>query len=161
MQNQARELRRFCAIALFLVAASIAAFAQERSEDRDKPTPIAANEVTDDLDGTDDEYFYVFTAGPGTLKITFDVQAGGTNAGANFDIFDSKSKAVLSDVLVQGVDKGSERVVKTLKSTKARELILRVKGIKYGSSGGEGIYKIRFEGPLVLAPPAPPIVPQP
>lgn len=146
---------RFCAICIAMLLASTAALAQERSEDRDKPTPITTNEIIDDLDGSDDEYFYVFTAGPGTLKITFDVEAGGTNAGATFDFFDTRFKSVLSNVLVQGVDKGSERVVKTLKSAKRRDIVMRVKGIKYGSSGGTGTYKIKLEGPIILTQPNP------
>jgi len=137
-------------LAIVLLMAAYPSFAQERSEDRDKPTPVTANEITDDLDGGDDEYFYVFTVGPGTLKITFDVDASGSNAGATFDFFDTRSKSVLSNVLVQGVDKGSERVIKSLKSAKRRDIVMRVKGIKYGSSGGNGTYKVRLEGPLIL-----------
>lgn len=157
MKIRARELIRICMISILFAAAVMTAAAQDRSEDRDRPAPVTTNEITDDLDGTEDEYFYVFTAGPGTLKITFDVEAAGTNAGAVFDFFDAKSKSVLSNVLVQGVDKGSERVVKSIKSAKAREIVMRVKGVKYGSSGGNGIYKVRFDGPLVLAgaPPVP------
>ncbi len=140
---------------LFLLASS-AVVAQERSEDRDNPTPINSKEISDDLDGSEDTFYYVLTVGPGKLTITFEVKANDTNAGAYLDVFDTKSNAILSNVLAQGVDKGSERVVKTINSAKQRNLILRITGIKYGSSGGGGTYKVLFDGAIVIAPPAAP-----
>ncbi len=146
--------------ALFLMALGFVlsgqAIAQDRSEDRDKPTPVTSNEIFDDLDGSDDQYFYRFSVGPGKLTITFEVSANGTNAGATLDLFDTKSKSILSAVLAQGVDKGSERVVKTLTSARAREIVMRIKGIKYGDSGGTGTYKITFDGPILLKGPGGP-----
>lgn len=152
-EKSARFYEKLAIIATMLLFASVSpVFGQERSEDRDKPTPITSNEISDDLDGSDDEYFYVFTAGPGTLKITFEVDANGTNAGAYLDLFDTRSKPILSNVLAQGVDKGSERVVKTVKSAKRRDIVMRIKGIKYGSSGESGTYKVRLDGAVNFKP---------
>ena len=131
---------------------SATSFGQDRSEDRDKPTPVTSNEIVDDLDGSEDEYYYRFSVGPGKVTITFEVTAAETNAGAHLDLFDTRWKPLLSSVLAQGVDKGSERVIKTINSAKGRDIIMRIKGIKYGSSGGTGSYKIRFEGAIVIKP---------
>jgi len=64
---------RFYAVGLAVVAilfcASItSAFGQQRSEDRDNPTLLNSNKINDELDGSDSEYFYKFTAGPGEIN---------------------------------------------------------------------------------------------
>jgi hypothetical protein len=130
--------------------------AQERGTTRDAAPFIEGTQVTDDLDGDDDEYFYKFVAGPGKVTITFEVEANGTNAGAKLDLFGPKSKSVLSDLLAQGVDKGTERVTKSFKLAKKQEILIRLKGIKYGESGGTGTYTISLEGAIEAAAPAVP-----
>ncbi|CAN5150164.1 hypothetical protein BH20ACI2_BH20ACI2_22840 [soil metagenome] len=105
-------------------------------------------DVSDDLDGSEDEYFYKFQAGRGKLTVTFEVVANETNAGAYLDLFGANSKAILSNMLAQGVDGGSERVTKSVNLAKAQEIVIRIKGLKYGSSGGyTGTYKVLLEGP--------------
>lgn len=155
LQDKVRSSSRLYApvmlIAMMLLFASTsAAFGQERSKDRDKPTPLTSSELSDDLDGSNDEYFYKFSAGPGKLTVMFEVTASGTNAGAHLDLFDADSKSILSDVLAQGVDSGSERVVKSVQLGRRRDLVMRIKGIKYGDNGGNGIYKVRLEGAVDL-----------
>jgi hypothetical protein len=56
-------LPRWC----FSFASISPAFGQERSEDRDNPTPLKSKQLIDQLDGMQDEYFYRFSAGPGEL----------------------------------------------------------------------------------------------
>ena len=149
-------------IAVFLIFASMSpAFGQERSTDRDNPTPLTANVVTDELDGTDTAYFYKFTAGPGKLTVTIEVKASGTNAGAMLDLFDANSRPILSDVLAQGVDGGSERIANSIQLSGKRDIVLRVKGLKYGDTGGTGTYKIMLDGPVIVpqAAPAPAAAP--
>jgi hypothetical protein len=138
-------------------------FGQERSTDRDNPTPIAAKVITDDLDGTDTAYFYKFTAGPGKLTVTIEVKASGTNAGAMLDLFDANSRPLLSDVLAQGIDGGSERIVNSVQFSGKRNILMRIKGLKYGDTGGTGTYKITLDGPVVVpqAAPAPGAEPAP
>ncbi len=106
-------------------------------------------DVSDDLDGSDDEYFYKFVAGPGKLTVTMEVVANDTNAGAYLDLFGPKSKAILSNMLVQGINGGNDKVSKSLNIAKKQTIVIRVKGIKYGASGGTGIYSILLSGPSV------------
>lgn len=143
-------------IATMLLLASISpALGQGRSESRDNPKLLELQKdgklevVEDDLDGSNDEYFYKFFAATGKVTITFEVKASDGNAGATFDLFDAKtSRPILSNVLVQGVDSGSERVVRSVKSGRRRGIILRIKGIRYGDSGGNGTYKVVVSGNL-------------
>lgn len=105
-------------------------------------------EVSDDLEGTEDEYFYKFQVVPGKLTLTVEVTANETNAGAMLDLFGSNNKAILSNMLVQAADGGSERVSKSLNISKKQDVIIRIKGLRYGSSAGyPGTYKIVLEGP--------------
>ena len=106
---------------------------------------IETGQVTDDLDGSDESYWYKFTVGPGKVTITLEVDANETNAGATLDVFSVSSRPILSNVLAQGVDKGSERVEKSIKLTKQQTIIVRIKGIKYGDSGGTGTYTITVQ----------------
>src|SRR5436189_6369128 len=73
--NAARTYPRFLAIAMLLLFALISSALGQKSEDRDNPTPLKSKEVSDQLDGSEDEYFYQFTAGPGKLTVTFEVKA--------------------------------------------------------------------------------------
>jgi len=149
--NSARFYAVSFVIAAIMFSASIRpAFGQQRSTDRDNPTPLTANVITDDLDGTDTAYFYKFTAGPGKLTVTIEVKASGTNAGAMLDLFDAKSRPILSNVLVQSVDGGSERIVNTVQVSGKRDILMRIKGLKYGDSGGTGTYKVTLDGPVSL-----------
>ena len=68
-QKKARTLSRLSVTGMFiamtlLLAATSVAFGQERSKDRDNPTSLTANELSDDLDGSNDEYFYKLAPGP-------------------------------------------------------------------------------------------------
>lgn len=123
----------------------------ERATTRDGLTAtgfMTNPEVLDDLDGTDDEYFYKFVAGPGKLTVILEVVANETNAGATLDLFGMNSRAILSNMLAQGVDGGSERVTKSVNLAKTQEIVIRIKALKYGSSGGyPGTYKVLLQGP--------------
>jgi hypothetical protein len=144
-------------IAAILFCASISsAFGQQRSTDRNNPTLLTSNEISDDLDGSGDEYFCKFSVGAGKLTVAFQVQAAGANAGATLDLFDANSRPLLSDVLAQGVDGGGDFVVKSIQLNRSRDVLLRIKGIKYGDSGGNGTYKVKLSGPVTFAPGAAP-----
>jgi hypothetical protein len=131
---------------LFIAATNLSA---AQSTDRDHPTPLKSNELKGELDGSDTEFFYSFVAGPGELTITFDVKASGTNAGANLDLFDKNSRSLLS-LLAQGVDRGSERMVESVRLGRQQTVVMRLKGIRYGSSGGQGTYMVRLGGAAAL-----------
>lgn len=128
---------------LLLFSASLA---PAQSTDRDNPTPLDSTELRGDLDGTGTEYFYSFVAGPGELTLTFDIKASGTNAGANFDLFDKNSRPILANILVQAIDRGSERVVEKVQLGTRQTVLLRIKGIDYGSESGRGTYMVRLGG---------------
>jgi len=155
--NSARLYAVSLVIAAFLLCVSISpVFGLERSTDRDNPTPVTANVITDDLDGSDTSYFYKFTAGPGKLTVTIEVKASATNAGAMLYLFDANSRPILSDVLAQGVDGGSERIVNSVQFSGKRDIVMKIKGLKYGDTGGTGTYKVTLDGPVSLSPaPAP------
>lgn len=117
---------------------------------------LTTGEVSDDLEGSDDEYFYKFKAGPGKLTVTLEVVANETNAGAMLDLF-SGSKPILSNMLVQAANRGSEMAFQSVNLSKAQDITLRIKGMKYGSSARyPGVYKILLDGPAAKfnAPPA-------
>jgi hypothetical protein len=169
MKSYGKSTGQFYAVSMFITAILIcasfsAALGQERSSDRDKPTLLTSNKVDDDLDGSDTTYFYKFTAGPGKLTLTFDVKASGTNAGAILALSDARSRPLLSDVLAQGVDGGSERQVNSVQLRSKQDLVLSIKGLKYGDSGGTGTYTITLNGPVIVgqgAAPAPAPAPAP
>jgi len=138
-------------ITAVLFCASISPAFGQRSEDRDKPTSLTSSEINDNLDGSGDQYFYKFSAGPGKVTVTFEVKASGTNAGATLDLFDNKSRPLLADVLAQGVDGGAERVVNSVTISNKQDVVLRIKGIKYGDSGGTGTYKVALSGAVNIA----------
>lgn len=151
LYSESRSSTRFyvvgMVIAAMLLCASISpAFGQERSTDRNNPTLLTSNDVNDDLDGSGDQYFYKFSVVPGKLTVKFMVKASDTNAGATLDLFDTNSRAILSDVLAQGADGGFGLVEKSIQISARRDIVMRIKGIKYGDSGGKGTYKVVLDG---------------
>lgn len=111
---------------------------------------LTKGEISDDLDGTDDECFYKFAASPGKLTITLEVTANKTNAGAMLDLIGPNSKPILSNMLAQAANGGSEQMFTTVNISKKQDVIIRIKGLRYGSSAGyPGTYKIVIEGPAV------------
>jgi hypothetical protein len=131
---------------LILTFASQSTSAQERGATRDAAVAVETGHVTDDLDGSADTYWYKFTAGPGKVVITFEVTANETNAGATLDVFSAGTRPILSNVLAQGVDKGTETVEKSIRLTKQQTIYVRIKGIKYGDNGGTGSYTLTVDG---------------
>lgn len=116
---------------------------------------MTSAELSDDIEGTDDEYFYKFKAGPGKLTVTLEVTANETNAGAMLDLF-SGSKPILSNMLVQAADRSSEMAFQSVTLSKAQDIVMRIKGMKYGSSARyPGVYKILLDGPAVKFTAAP------
>jgi hypothetical protein len=76
------------------------------------------------------------------------------------DLF-ANSKPILSDVLVQGIDGGSDRQVNSVQLNGKREIVMRIKALKYGDSGGTGSYAITLEGPVTFPQGAAPAGPAP
>jgi hypothetical protein len=135
-------------LALLIFTFVYAGATRAQSIDRDHPTPLKSNELRGELDGSDTEYFYSFVAGPGELTVTFEVTASDTNAGATIDLFDKNAGSVLSGLLAQGINRGSERVVKSVRLGSRQTLIMRLKAMSYGSSSGnaKGTFLVRLSG---------------
>ena len=119
---------------------------ETQSSDWDHPVLLESSEWRNELDGSDDEQFFAFIAESGTLNLLFEVQASGSNTGATFDLFDAKHRPLLANVLVQSLNKGTEREQKSIRIGREQKLILRVKGIRYGSTGGQGVYHVKISG---------------
>jgi hypothetical protein len=147
MRQLLRRVGMAIAASLLLIAATDSSAAQ--SSDRDHPIPLKAAELEGQLDGSDTEYFYSFVAGPGDLTVTFDVKASGANAGANLDLLDRNARPLLS-LLAQGVNRGSERKAERVRLNSQQTVVMRLKGIRYGSSGGQGTYMVRLGGAVAL-----------
>jgi hypothetical protein len=145
-----KALILFNLLAIFAIAvvSNQAAFAQ--STNRDRPTPLGSNQLSGELSGDDTEYFFAFVAGPGELTVSLDIKAADANAGAMLDLLDKGSRPLIPQMLAQGVNRGTERVVQTVQLKHRQSILMRLKGIRYGSSGGRGNYVVRFGG--VAAP---------
>lgn len=141
-------------VGMILVSLTTLTFGQkeqaERATTRDGLTVtgfMTSPEVSDDLEGTDDEYFYKFQAVPGKLTLTFEVTANETNAGAMLDLFGVNNRPILNNLLAQAANGGSERVSKSVNISKKQDIVIRIKGMRYGSSAGyPGTYKITLDG---------------
>lgn len=146
-----RRLLRQAVITLtvLLLLVSATGYSAAQSTDRNHPTPLKSTALDGRLDGSDTEYFYSFTAGPGEFKVTFDVKASATNAGAELELLDKNARQLVS-LLAQGVDAGSERKVETVRLNRRETVIMRLKGIRYGSSGGRGTYSIQLDGAVAI-----------
>lgn len=62
-----------------------------------------------------------------------------------------------ADDVARGVDGGSERLVKSIQISSRRDLLLRIKGVKYGDSGGTGSYKVALSGAVNVGQGATPV----
>lgn len=153
----------FAAAAMLLVISTTPGFGQKDQAERvtsrealSAATFMTSGEISDDLDGTEDEYFYKFKAGPGKLTLALEVTANETNAGAMLDLFGSGTNPIISNMLVQAADRGSEMGFQSVTLSKPQDLVIRIKGMKYGSSTRyPGIYKITLGGTAVKFDAAP------
>ena len=93
------------------------------------------------------EKYYRFTAGPGTLTMTVEMQTNsGTMIDFDFYILDGKWKKLTGFFDVLG-NSATKRTVKELKLKKQQTLNLK---IVTKPSWGSGSYRVLLEGPLKL-----------
>ena len=132
----------FGIFAMILTASVVTTFAQ--STDRDNPMPLGSNGVSGSLNPNKLENFYSFSAGPGELTITVDVQARHADIGVlNFELLArNASTPLLCCEFAQGDDGGTGRDVKTIKLTKRQTIILHLTN---GPVGG-GTFSVRLSG---------------
>lgn len=150
-------------VGMILISLTTQSFGQKEQVERTTSRDALAGtgfmtgpEVSDDLEGTDDEYFYKFQAVPGKLTLTLEVTANETNAGAMLDLFGANNRPIVSNLLAQAANGGSERVSRSVNISKKQDIVIRIKGMRYGSSAGyPGTYKIVLEGAVSFNAAAP------
>jgi hypothetical protein len=100
------------------------------------------------LDGSGDEYFYSFPAGPGELTITVDVKSTTGQALLNFELLaKNAATAIICCEFAQADSDGqSARVVKSVKLAKRQMVILHVTVGKAGT----GSYRVRLAGAVAF-----------
>jgi hypothetical protein len=131
---------------LVLIAATGSTFAQ--STNRDHPTPLTSNEIKGELNGTEIEYFFSFTAGPGEVTITVDVKSSDGTTGTNFELLDrDANKQLICCEFAQADSTGTTgRDVKSVKLGERQTVILHLTPFKYG----KGTYRVRISGAVAL-----------
>jgi hypothetical protein len=137
----------FLAISLLLLLAATGSVSAQ-STDRDHPTPLTTNEIKGDLDGSEAEYFFSFTAGPGEVTLTVDVKSSGGTAGTAFELLDAKgNKALICCEGAQADSTGTTgRDVKGVKLARRQTVILHLSPFHYG----KGTYRVRISGATEL-----------
>jgi hypothetical protein len=127
---------------LLLLAATGSTSAQ--STDRDHPTVLNSNEIKGDLDGSEVEYFFSFTAGPGEMTITLDVKSSDGTAGTAFELLDADANKVL--ICCEGAQADSTgtsgRDIQSIKLARRQTVVLHLTPFHYG----KGTYRVRMSG---------------
>jgi hypothetical protein len=129
-------------IVLFLSAMTTAVNGQNSLS---SPAPLVKNQTTVSFNGDNTERFYSFTR-KGNVFLTFDVNAQSDNGGVYIDFLNTRGRSLAPQEVVQGVNSGTERVVKKLQlDKKYQTVVLKVKSISYGSRASyPGSLKITF-----------------
>jgi hypothetical protein len=130
------------AVVFIIVFAVSAAMAQSSS--RDNPRALSSGDVTGTLNDHNQESFYSFTAGPGEVTITLDVQARRNDIGnMSFELLARDgSTSLLCCYGAQGDSGGTGRDTASIKLPKRQTVILYIKS---GPVGG-GTYRLRVTG---------------
>ena len=112
-----------------------------------RPQPLGHRQTTIPFDGDNSEHFYSFT-GKGEISITLDIKAGSYNSGVTVNFLNSYGKDIASSVLIQAINAGTDRIVKTIPlGRNYQTVILKLKSISYGSSlSSAGTLKITING---------------
>ena len=136
--------RYYPVVALFAVILLMAATSFAQSTDRDNPTPLNSSEISGNMNDLNRETFYSFTAGPGEVTITLDVNAQRDSQGLlNFDVLARNGATSLACCyFAQGNGGGTAREVATFKLTKRQTVILHTTN---GPIGG-GTFRFRVTG---------------
>lgn len=132
------------AFLLLIAAAAVTGSAAAQSTDRDHPTRIHSEEINGELDGSGNEYFYSFTAGPGELTIMVDVKSSTGQALLNYELLkgDAAAAILCCEFAQADGDGQSARTVKSVKLGKRQTVILHVTVGK----AGMGTYRVRLGG---------------
>lgn len=136
--------KRLEGLALGFFMLVVAAGAAAQSRDRDHPKPMRSNELKGDLDGSGDESFHSFVAGPGEVKITVDVESSDGTASLEFELLDKDAaKQIICCEFAQADSTGqSGRTIKTAKFARSQTVVLHLTKTKTG----RGVYRVKVEG---------------
>ena len=131
---------------LLLMTAAGSVVAQ--STDRDHPTPLTSAEVAGDADGSGNEYFYSFVAGPGKVTITLDVKSSDGTVAIPYELLDKNAdKAIICCAFAQADSTGETgRSVESAKLERRQTVILHLTMNKIF----RGTYKVRLSGATEL-----------
>jgi hypothetical protein len=142
-----RSSSRIPAILLFIAVATSGSAAAQ-STDRDYPTPIKSAEINGTLDGSGNEYFYSFPAGPGELTLTVDVKSSTGQALLNYELLAKNAATVIicCEYAQADGDGLSARAVKSVKLANRQTVILHVTVGKAGT----GTYRVRLGGAVAF-----------
>jgi hypothetical protein len=132
------------AIAIVFVIGFVIGVSNAQYSSRDNPTALSSGEITGNLNDHNQERFYSFTAGPGQITITMDVQARRDDIGnISFELLARDgSTSLLCCYGAQGDAGGTGRDTASLNLQKRQTVILYTKS---GPVGG-GTYRIRVTG---------------
>ena len=122
-----------------------ATFAQ--STDPDSPTLVTQTMVQGKITGEATAYYYTFTAGPGVLKVTFDLKSQ-TTSGAfmTWQLTDANFKELESGSIF-GANAAGERQVKEINLTKKQKVILKAEG---SADSAPANFKFQFTGAVAF-----------
>ena len=128
--------------ALTLMMGAATAFAQ--SSDRDNPIALTSSDISGNMNDHDRETFYSFTAGPGAVSITVDVNASRDEQGLlTFDVLARNGATSIACCFgAQGNGGGTGRDVANFTLARRQTVILHTKN---GPIGG-GTFNIRVTG---------------
>jgi len=131
-------------VAIVFVIAFAATTSIAQYSSRDNPRALSSGEISGNLNDHNQESFYSFTAGPGEVTITLDVQAKRDDIGnMSFELLARDgSTSLLCCYGAQGDGGGTGRDTASIKLTKRQTVILYTKN---GPVGG-GTYRLRVTG---------------
>lgn len=138
--------KTFLLISVLLVVFAVTNATSAQSSNRDYPTSLNSSEISGNMNDHDRETFYSFTAGPGEVTITVDVNATRDEQGLlTFDVLARNGATSLACCYVaQGNGGGTGRDVATFKLAKRQTVILHTTN---GPIGG-GTFRIRLGGAI-------------
>ena len=133
---------------LLFIAVATSGSAAAQSSDRDYPTQIKSAEINGALDGSGNEYFYSFPAGPGELTIMVDVKSSTGQALLNYELLAKNAATVIicCEYAQADGDGQSARAVKSVNLAKRQTVVLHVTVGKAGT----GSYRVRLSGAVAF-----------
>lgn len=117
--------------------------------DRDQPQPLKTKELTGR--GSEKDLYYAFTAGPGLVQVTLNVEGNGS--GIDLEIFDSEAGRILFENNAQAFTVSSsgkpEEKSSSFALDREQPVVMR---IIYTYPKDLKSYRLRLDGPVKIAP---------